>query len=72
VEDLASRLGVDAGEIEVLSVEETVWRSSALGCEQPGQMYLQVITPGYTIMLGGGGATYEYHTDMQGNFVLCQ
>lgn len=70
-DDLARTLGVSPDEIEVVSVEEVMWRSSALGCEKPGEMYLQVITPGYKIVLSAAGQPYEYHTDTQGNFVQC-
>lgn len=72
VDDLASTLGITGDEIEVVSVEPMQWRDSSLGCPKPGQMYLQVITPGYKIVLEAGGETYEYHTDTRGRFVLCQ
>lgn len=69
--DMAQRLGVSVDSIEVVSVTPQEWRTSGLGCEQPGQMYLQVITPGLQIVLAAGDATYIYHTDLQGNFILC-
>jgi hypothetical protein len=69
--DMAQRLGVSVDGIEVVSVTPQEWRTSGLGCEQPGQMYLQVITPGLQIVLAAGDATYTYHTDLQGNFILC-
>lgn len=71
VADLASQLGVPADSIEVVSVESVMWRTSGLGCEQPGQMYLQVITPGYQIVLQSGPNLYTYHTNEAGQFVLC-
>lgn len=71
VADLAARLAVSADSIQVMSVEDTVWPTSGLGCEKPGQMYLQVITPGYEIVLQAGGALYTYHTNQAGRFVLC-
>lgn len=61
--DLAKRLGVVALEVGVQSVEAVQWRNSSLGCPEEGKMYLQVITPGYRIVLSAGSETYEYHTD---------
>lgn len=61
-EDLASRLAVSEGAIELVSIEAVEWRDSSLGCPQPGQMYLQVITPGYRFVLRADSTTYEYHS----------
>lgn len=71
--DLARRTGVAPAMITLARVEAVDWRDSSLGCPQPGQMYLQVITPGYLILLEAAGRTYEYHTDREGrHVVLCQ
>jgi len=70
-EDLARRLGIPADEIAVVSVEEVMWRDSSLGCPQPGQVYLQVITPGYRIVLRAQGQEYEAHTDRGRRVVFC-
>lgn len=69
--DMAERLGVPVDSIEVVAVTPQQWRTSGLGCEQPGQMYLQVITPGLQVVLAAEDVVYTYHTDLQGNFVLC-
>ena len=70
--DMAQVLGVPQETIEVVVVEEVDWKSSALGCPQPGQMALDVITPGYRVVLAAGDVTFVYHTDTQGTFVLCE
>lgn len=70
--DMAQKLGVAEGSITVLAAEAMNWRTSGLGCEQPDQMYLQVITPGYQVVLTDGSNVYTYHTDARGRFVLCQ
>ncbi len=72
VADLAERLSVAEDQIVVVQVDEQQWSDSSLGCPQPGQMYLQVITPGYLIVLEAGGQRYSYHTDMRATFVLCE
>lgn len=71
VADMAQQLGVKAEQIEVSSVQAKKWPTSGLGCEKPGEMYLQVITPGYQITLKAGDTVHTYHTDSQGRFVLC-
>ncbi len=68
--DLMQRLGVTEEDILVKSVEEKQWRNSSLGCPQPGMMYLQVITPGYRIVLTVGENDYDFHTDMS-RAILC-
>jgi hypothetical protein len=62
VDDLAAGLGVDAGEVEVVSVEEVTWRDGSRGCAQPGMAYTQALIDGSRITLRAGGRTYEYHS----------
>lgn len=68
---LAGRLDVEMDAISVVSVEVVEWSDAALGCPMPGQAYAQVLTPGFEITLSAGGETYTYHTDMDGDMVLC-
>jgi hypothetical protein len=72
VTDLAGRLKIESEEIAVSQVDEKMWRDSSLGCPQPGQMYLQVITSGYRIVLEVQGQQYIYHTDAESAFILCE
>jgi hypothetical protein len=60
-DQLAEQLGVDPTDIEVEDLAETEFPDASLGVPEPGQMYAQVITPGYTIVLEVGGETYEFH-----------
>ena len=62
VDDLAAGLGVDAGEVEVVSVEEVTWRDGSRGCAEPGMAYTQALIDGSRITLRAGGRTYEYHS----------
>lgn len=59
--DLAERLDVSPGEIEVDTVKAVEFSDTSLGVPEPGAMYAQVITPGYIIHLTVGGTQYEYH-----------
>ena len=48
------------------------WPDSSLGCPKPNMNYLQVITPGYRIVLEAQGRSYEYHTDTGKRVVRCE
>jgi hypothetical protein len=66
-EDLVARTGAEP---VLVAAEYTDWPDTSLGNAQPGMFYAQVITPGFKIILEAGGAQYEYHTDLAGNFTL--
>lgn len=68
---LAERLKIDAGEIEVVQIQEMIWNDSSLGCPEPGMNYMMVLTPGFRIVVSAQGEQYEYHTNQSGRFVLC-
>jgi hypothetical protein len=61
VSDLAKRLGVDPGDVSVVSAEEVTWSDASIGCPKPGMMYAQVLTEGSRIVLEADGKRYEYH-----------
>lgn len=72
VTTLAGELDIPPEDVSVLTVEQIDWRSSALGCPEPGVGYLTVITPGYRVVVEAGGEEYHVHTDRAGrNAVLC-
>jgi len=70
--DAAQRSGVDRSQITVQLGQAVEWSDGALGCPKPGMNYLQVITPGYQVMLQAGANSYDYHADERGRFVLCE
>jgi hypothetical protein len=70
-EALASQLNLPAAHITIVSTEPVEWRDGSLGCPKPGVMYLQVITPGYRVILEANGQRYEYHTDTRRQVVQC-
>ena len=65
--DLGQQLGIPTQEIVVQSIEEAEFPDASLGVPQPGQMYAQIVTPGYVIVLSvpesgsAGRSTYSYH-----------
>lgn len=72
VDDLAATLDVDAGEVEVVAVEEVTWRDGSRGCAQPGMAYTQALIDGSRITLRAGGRTYEYHAGGSQPPALCE
>jgi hypothetical protein len=70
--DLASRLNVSAGEIELVSFESITWPDGGLGCPQPGIAYIQVQVEGYRILLSHKGAAYPYHGGGRRGPFLCE
>lgn len=69
LEALAGELGVAPEAIEVLSFEAAEWGDSCLGLGGPAESCLQVITPGWLVMLSIDGTEYEVRTDETGNAV---
>jgi hypothetical protein len=66
VQALADQLKIKPADIKVTSVEDVMWPNSCLGNALPNQKCLDVITPGYKIILSANGQTYEYHADQTG------
>ncbi len=67
INDLSKRTGIPAEEIVLVTAEDMQWNDSCLGLAAPDEMCLQVITPGFLIILEAGGIQYEYHTNMDGS-----
>ncbi len=59
--DLTTRAKVAPDAITLTSAQAVEWNDSSLGCPMEGQMYLQVITPGYLIVLEAAGKEWKYH-----------
>lgn len=70
--DAAERAGVAAEEVEVVRTEDVQWSSSALGCPEEGQMYTQVITDGYWVVVRTGGEEFDYRAADGGPVRLCE
>ena len=71
-EDLAERLGIQLGEIVLLSMEEVTWRDGSLGCPKPGMQYTQALVDGTLIVLSVAGRQYRYHSGRGGTPFLCE
>jgi hypothetical protein len=72
--DAATHLGVSKDQLRVEQVEAKEWPDSSLGCPQPGQLYSQIVTPGYLIIISSsapGASQLEYHADARSRVTLC-
>jgi len=70
--DLAGRLSIDEGQIEVVDVRDVAWRDGSLGCPQPDMMYTQVIINGMKIILSVDGEEYHYHSGGNSEAFYCE
>ena len=71
VADLASRLGVEAGAVEVVAVQDVTWTDGSRGCAKKGMTYTMSLIDGSRITLQVDGTTYEYHSGGSGPPFLC-
>ncbi len=71
--DLATRISPDAAaSASVVRAEAVQWPDGSLGCRVPGEMYPQVVTPGYWIVLSVDGTEYDYRATEAGAVRLCE
>lgn len=69
--DLSQQTGINLDKIKVLSAEAVEWPDGSLGCGKPGTEYLQVVTPGFLIVLEANDQIYTYHTNISSQIILC-
>ena len=53
---------VDQAAIRVVSADAVTWPDGSLGCPRPDQMYIQVLTDGFRVVLEAGGRQATFHT----------
>lgn len=59
----AEDFGIDVSQVELIRFESAEWPDSSLGCPVDGEFYMQVITPGYRVIVQYAGDEREYHTN---------
>jgi len=69
--DLATRLGVESDELEVVSAETVTWPDGSLGCPEPGMSYTQALVEGSKVVLRHDDRVYVYHAGDDGQPFLC-
>lgn len=65
---IAQKLGVALDQVVLASYTPVDWPDSCLGAAQPGEMCLQVITPGYRAFFDTPQGPIEVHLDRSGRF----
>ncbi len=70
-DDVAAQTGTSRAAVRVTSSEAVTWADSALGCGNASESALQVLTPGYRVVLEVQGRQFAYHSDRRGNFRRC-
>jgi heat shock protein HslJ len=66
---LAEQVGLALGQVEIVSFDRVEWTDSCLGLGGPAESCLQVITPGYRLIVMAGGQEYEVRTDETGTAI---
>jgi hypothetical protein len=69
--EAASAADADPAEVRVVSVDAVTWPDSSLGCGRADESALQVLTPGYAVVVEVRGAQFTFHTDRRGAVRLC-
>lgn len=65
-QELANKLGIDQEAISLVSAEEVMWPSGAMGCPSPDRMYTQALIEGVRIVLEANQKQYSYHASKNG------
>ena len=65
-------LNITLEQVGVVKVTEESFSDTSLGCAKEDMVYLQVITPGYKVLLKVDGTTYDYRLDQAEQIVLCE
>lgn len=71
-EDIARRTGVTEPGARLVRDQAMTWSDGSLGCPQPGEVYPQVLVPGYWIVFHAAGRDFDYRVDDRGRFRLCE
>lgn len=66
---LSTQKNIPADQIAVVDYEAVDWNNACLGLAGSGEMCAEVITPGYRIVLRGGGGEFEFHTNGDGTAI---
>lgn len=70
INSYASQYSLNLADIKLVSSEQVDWPDGCLGVVTPGVMCIEVITPGYRIILDVKGETVELHSNLSGDYFL--
>lgn len=69
--DAAKRTGVDPDQVTIVSADAVTWPDGALGCRTPGEIAIDVLTPGYRVEVEAAGKRLRFHTDTRERIRVC-
>jgi hypothetical protein len=64
--------GLPVENLKIFSLEAVDWPNSCMGINTPGRMCLDVITPGYKVVLMDGARRLVFHTNRNANSVAIE
>jgi hypothetical protein len=67
---LAAQLKIPIEQVEVVKFEKVDWPDGCLGLPKPGEMCIQVMTPGYKVTLQVNQKQYIFRTNLDGTQVV--
>ncbi len=72
--DVAEALNLSPEELRLVSVKSVEWSDASLGCPQPGEVYAQVITPGWQLIFEDEASNrYDVRAPKAATtFVICE
>jgi hypothetical protein len=71
-DDLVRRSGKTEPDLRLVRDQAVTWNDGSLGCPRPGEVYPQVLVPGYWIVFVVGDREFDYRADERGHFRLCE
>jgi hypothetical protein len=69
--DASRRTGLAIDALQLKSAAAVTWRDGSLGCPQPGRVYTQALVPGFRVLVGAAGQTFDYRGGRSGDVSLC-
>lgn len=71
-EDLMRRSGKTEQDLRLVRDQAVTWNDGALGCPRLGEVYPQLLVPGYWIVFVVVDREFDYRADERGQFRLCE
>tara|TARA_B100001029_G_scaffold179791_1_gene191048 strand:- start:9382 stop:10224 length:843 start_codon:yes stop_codon:yes gene_type:complete len=70
IAELSVELNIPPSDIQVESYKEYVFSNASLECPKPGELYAQVVTPGWIIIFNTNNKNYEIHSNLDGSYYV--
>jgi hypothetical protein len=71
VAEVADLSGLGEDQVTVIRAQRVMWSDASLGCPSGGVSYIQVLTPGYWVVLEAEGIEYDFRSADDGEFRRC-